>query len=101
MPPCSKPMQEHPSRVLCPSSSAYGLGADLESASLRHAAARLDPGPLFKSPITGPAAADVLTRVVTLNIAKSAIGPVSYAPWCTAPGKLIDDCSVASMIAQF
>jgi aminomethyltransferase len=73
---------------------SYELNHEREYWSLRNSAGLIDVSPLFKYRIAGPDSVRLLDRIVTRNVAKSAIGQVLYTPWCDEDGKVIDDGTV-------
>jgi len=73
---------------------SYDLNHEREYWSLRNSAGLIDVSPLFKYRIAGPDSVRLLDRIVTRNVAKSAIGQVLYTPWCDEEGKVIDDGTV-------
>jgi aminomethyltransferase len=80
--------------------SSYELSHDREYHAIRNSAALFDVSPLFKYLITGPAARDLLDRIVTRNVAQAKIGQVLYTPWCDADGKQIDDGTISVLDEQ-
>jgi aminomethyltransferase len=77
--------------------SAYEPHPDREYAAIRNAAALLDVSPLYKYRISGPAAARLLDRMVTRDVAKCRVGQVLYTPWCDVHGKVIDDGTISRL----
>ena len=77
--------------------SSYELSHEREYHAIRSAAALLDVSPLYKYRVHGRDAARLLDRVVTRDVARSAVGQVLYTPWCNAAGKVIDDGTVARL----
>jgi aminomethyltransferase len=73
---------------------------DPEYFALRQAAGLLDVSPLFKYEVTGPDAAAFLAYVSTRDLRRLSIGRVTYACFCDAQGKLIDDGTVARLEDQ-
>jgi aminomethyltransferase len=77
--------------------SSYELTHEREYHAIRSSAALLDVSPLYKYAIKGRDAAALLDRVVTRDVARSAVGQVLYTGWCDAAGKVIDDGTIARL----
>ena len=80
--------------------SCYELSHEREYQAIRSAAALLDVSPLYKYLVRGKDAARLLDRVMTRDIARSAVGQVLYTPWCDAAGKVLDDGTVSRLGEQ-
>ena len=80
--------------------SSYELNHEREYHAIRSSAALLDVSPLCKYAVTGKDAAALLDRVVTRDVARSAVGQVLYTCWCDAAGKVIDDGTIARLDEQ-
>ena len=76
---------------------SYELTHDREYHAIRNAAGLLDVTPLYKYSIQGRDAARLLDRVVTRDVAGSAVHQVLYTPWCDAGGKVLDDGTVTRL----
>jgi aminomethyltransferase len=74
--------------------SSYETLHDSEYIAFRYAAGLLDVTPLFKYRVSGPDAADFLSRIMVKNINRLKNGRVAYCCWCTPEGKIIDDGTV-------
>jgi aminomethyltransferase len=70
---------------------SYDICHEREYTAFRHAAGLLDVTPLFKTRITGPDAAHLLSFVLTRDAARLKQGQVAYSTWCDGDGKIIDD----------
>lgn len=70
---------------------------EAEYYALRGAAALIDISPLFKYEVSGPAAAQLLNRVMTRDIGRCAVGQVMYSPWCNDDGKMVDDGTISRL----
>jgi glycine cleavage system T protein (aminomethyltransferase) len=68
-----------------------------EYVALRHAAGLQDASPLYKHDVTGPGAAELLSRVTTRGVEDLAVGAVAYTAWCDGDGKVLDDGTVARL----
>jgi aminomethyltransferase len=77
--------------------SAYELTPDREQLAIRNACALIDVSPLFKYHVRGPDALPFLNRLVTRDLAKMAVGHMTYTPWCNARGKVVDDGTIARL----
>jgi aminomethyltransferase len=77
--------------------SAYELTSDREQMAIRNACALIDVSPLFKYRVRGPDALGFLNRFVTRDLAKMAVGHMTYTPWCNSHGKVVDDGTVARL----
>jgi aminomethyltransferase len=77
--------------------SSYELTHEREYHAIRSSAALLDVSPLYKYTITGKDSAALLDRVVTRDVARSAVGQVLYTGWCDAAGKMLDDGTIARL----
>ena len=77
--------------------SSYELTHEREYHAIRSAAALIDISPLYKYSVRGPAAARLLDRVVTRDVANAQVGQVLYTPWCDAQGKVLDDGTVTRL----
>jgi aminomethyltransferase len=80
--------------------SSYELNHEREYHAIRSSAALLDVTPLYKYSVTGKDATALLDRVVTRDVARSAVGQVLYTCWCDAAGKVIDDGTIARLDEQ-
>src|SRR5262245_62167473 len=80
--------------------SSYELSHEREYQAIRTAAALLDISPLYKYIVSGRDAGRLLDRVMTRDIARSAVGQVLYTPWCDDAGKVIDDGTIARLDEQ-
>jgi glycine cleavage system T protein (aminomethyltransferase) len=76
---------------------SYDSYADREYYALRHAAGLMDVTPLHKYSVTGKDATAFLSYVVARNIARLAVGRVTYCCWCDDRGKLLDDGTVSRL----
>ena len=74
---------------------SYVSESDAEYFALRNAAGLLDISPLFKYEISGQDSAAFLSFVATRRIGPLRVGRVTYACFCDADGKLIDDGTIA------
>src|SRR5258705_13592040 len=74
--------------------SSYELLHDREYHAIRSSAALFDVSPLYKYMVRGKDAARFLNRVMTRDIARSAVGQVLYTPWCDGAGKVLDDGTI-------
>ena len=77
--------------------SSYELTHEREYHAIRSSAALLDISPLCKYEVSGRHAVDLLDRMVTRNVARSAVGQVLYTCWCDAAGKVLDDGTIARL----
>jgi aminomethyltransferase len=77
--------------------SSYELSHEREYHAIRSAAALLDVSPLYKYSIKGRGAVRLLDRVVTRDVARSALGQVLYTCWCDERGKVMDDGTIARL----
>lgn len=68
--------------------------------ALRHQATLMDASPLHKYEVTGPNAADLISRVMVRAFHKYKVGRVSYVCWCDEHGKVLDDGTVARLDDQ-
>ena len=75
----------------------YELYQDREYYALRNQATVMDATPLYKYEVTGPNAADLLTRVMVRGFTKHKSGRVSYVCWCDHEGKVLDDGTVTRL----
>lgn len=73
---------------------SYEMLHEPEYFAFRNSAGLLDVTPLFKYRVSGPDAAQFLSRIMVRDITKLAIGRVSYLCWCDDQGKVIDDGTV-------
>jgi aminomethyltransferase len=76
---------------------SYDTTHDREYFAFRESAGLLDVSPLYKYEIHGPDAQRLLSRMLTRDVAKLAVGRVGYSPWCDDAGKVIDDGTVARL----
>jgi aminomethyltransferase len=81
--------------------SSYELTHDREYHAIRSSAALFDVSPLYKYHLRGPDAARLLDRVVTRDVARSAVGQVLYTTWCDGHGKVLDDGTIARLDDDF
>ncbi|MCP4419871.1 MAG: aminomethyl transferase family protein [Chloroflexi bacterium] len=72
-----------------------------EYLAIRTACGVFDMSPIPKYHIYGPDAQRFLDRIVTQDMARLAVGRVSYTPWCDDAGKIIDDGMVSRLDEQF
>ena len=63
----------------------------LEYFAVRNTCGIFDLTPMIKYRITGPDAGAYLSRLVTRNISKQAVGQVMYCCWCNDAGQVLDD----------
>lgn len=73
---------------------SYQIPHDAEYYAFRESAGLIDITPLFKYQVTGPDAADYLSRIMVKDITKLKVGRVAYCCWCNDKGKIIDDGTV-------
>lgn len=71
--------------------SSYELSHEREYHAIRSSAALIDISPLYKYNVRGWGAVQLLDRIVTRDVARSAPGQVLYTCWCDAAGKVLDD----------
>ncbi len=64
---------------------------DPEYQAVRFGAALFDVSPLCKYDVRGPDATALVDRLITRNVARSAVGQVLYSGWCDERGKLLQD----------
>ncbi len=81
----------------CSVASAYELTPDREYLAIRNACVLIDVSPLFKYHVRGPDAQRFLDRLVTRDLSKMAVGHITYTPWCTSRGKVVDDGTIARL----
>lgn len=81
----------------CSVASAYELTPDREYLAIRNACVLIDVSPLFKYHVRGPDAQRFLDRLVTRDLSKMAVGHITYTPWCTSRGKVVDDGTIAKL----
>jgi len=75
----------------------YDVYVDREYYALRNQATVMDATPLYKYDVTGPNAADLLSRVMVRGFEKHAVGRVSYVCWTDEHGKVLDDGTVTRL----
>jgi aminomethyltransferase len=80
--------------------SAYEAHHEHEYNAIRNAAALIDVSPLFKYVIAGRDASTLVSRVITRDVARMAVGQVFYTPWCDEHGHVIDDGTVSRLGEQ-
>jgi len=78
----------------------FDLYQDREYYALRNQATVMDATPLFKYEVTGPNAADLLSRVMVRGFTKTKVGRVGYVCWCDDEGKVLDDGTVTRLDDQ-
>jgi aminomethyltransferase len=76
---------------------SFDTSHEREYFAFRHSAGLIDVSPLFKYEVKGKDAAALLSRVTSRNIAKLAVGRVSYLCWCDDEGKVVDDGTVTRL----
>jgi aminomethyltransferase len=79
------------------SANSYELDHIHEYNAVRTACALFDISPLFKYQVHGPGAVRLLDRVLTRDVARLAVGQVSYTTWCDDEGKIVDDGTVTRL----
>jgi aminomethyltransferase len=79
------------------SANSYELDHIHEYNAVRTACALFDISPLFKYQVRGPGAVRLLDRVLTRDVARLAVGQVSYTTWCDDEGKIVDDGTVTRL----
>lgn len=77
--------------------SSYDSSHEREYFAFRETAGLLDVSPLFKYEVRGPGAAAALSRMMTRDVARLAVGRVTYTCWCDDAGKIVDDGTVARL----
>lgn len=80
--------------------SSYESHHDPEYFAFRNSAGLLDISPLFKYQVEGADAAAFLASVATRDVRSLRVGRVTYACFCDAQGKVIDDGTVARLDDQ-
>ena len=85
----------------CYAVCSYDTCHEPEYFAFRHAAGLIDVSPLFKYDVTGPDAAEFLSRVMVRNIRKLKPGQVTYCCWCDDEGKVVDDGTVTRFDEDF
>ena len=71
-----------------------GYGATQEYWACRERVAMIDLSPLRKYEVTGPDAEALLQLCLTRNVAKLAVGQITYSAMCYETGGMIDDGTV-------
>jgi aminomethyltransferase len=79
------------------SANSYELDHIHEYNAVRTACALFDISPLYKYHLHGPGARELLDRVLTRDVARLAVGQVSYTTWCDDEGKIVDDGTVTRL----
>ena len=77
--------------------SVYELNHEREYHAIRSSAALLDVSPLYKYALTGRDAGQLLDRIVTRDVSRTAVGQVLYTCWCDDAGKVLDDGTVSRL----
>ena len=77
--------------------SVYEMHHEHEYNAIRNAAALIDVTPLFKYIVDGKDATQLVNRVITRDINRSAVGQVIYCCWCDEEGKVIDDGTITRL----
>ena len=67
---------------------------EMEYFAIRNATAVFDLTPMTKYRISGPDAAEYISRLVTRDMDKIKPGRVAYAVWCDDRGQVIDDGTI-------
>ncbi len=76
---------------------AYDGHSEQEYYAFRHKAGLLDISPLRKVEVRGPDGGVLLSRVMTRDIERFAVGRVTYCAMTDEDGKILDDCTVARL----
>ena len=79
------------------SANSYELDHIHEYNAVRTACALFDISPLYKYQVHGQGARALLDRVLTRDVARLAVGQVSYTTWCDDEGKIVDDGTVTRL----
>jgi len=74
--------------------SSYDVVHDYEYHAIRNSAALIDVSPLFKYDVRGKDSLKLVNRVITRDVAKSAVGQALYGCICDGEGKVIQDGTV-------
>jgi len=77
--------------------ASYDTSHEREYFAFRETTGLLDVSPLFKYEVRGPGAAAALSRMMTRDVARLAVGRVTYTSWCDDAGKMVDDGTVARL----
>ncbi|MCB9554775.1 MAG: aminomethyl transferase family protein [Deltaproteobacteria bacterium] len=80
--------------------AAYDPSSEVEYYAVRHGCGLFDVSPLRKYDISGPDAGAFLSYLTVRDVAKLAVGRVSYLCWCNDDGQLIDDGTVTRIDAE-
>ena len=59
--------------------------------AVRETAGMLDMSPLAKHMIAGPAAEQLVDKLIVRDATKLGVGQIYYTPWCNEQGKLVSD----------
>jgi len=76
---------------------SYDTTHDREYFAFRESAGLLDVSPLYKYEVAGADAAAMLSRMLSRDVGRLAVGRVAYACWCDDRGKIVDDGTVARL----
>lgn len=79
---------------------SFDTSHEREYFAFRHSTGMIDVSPLYKYEVYGPDAAALLSRVTVRNIAKLAVGRVTYLCWCDDEGRVVDDGTVTRIDDQ-
>ena len=74
---------------------SYFPAHDLEYHAIRFSAALFDVTPMCKYRVSGPDAAKLVNRVITLRVDRIKPMRAIYTPWCDHDGRVLDDGTVA------